>query len=92
VVTYTQVNASTPGAITTSLFGPFIGIPVDHTYNDVLPSANLKIDLTPELVARFAASKTMTRPDYSALAGFTDLSPPAVSGGVGRRIGRHIRI
>jgi iron complex outermembrane receptor protein len=83
VVTYTQVDPSTPGAITTSLFGPFIGIPVDHTYNDVLPSANLKIDLTPELVARFAASKTMTRPDYSALAGFTDLSPPAVAGGVG---------
>jgi len=78
-VTYTQVDATTPGAITTSAFGPFIGIPVDHTYNDVLPSANLKIDLTPELVARFAASKTMTRPDYSALAGFTDLSPPGVA-------------
>jgi iron complex outermembrane receptor protein len=83
VVTYTQVDAATPGAITTSLFGPFIGIPVDHTYNDVLPSANFKIDLTPELVARFAASKTMTRPDYSALAGFTDLSPPGVVGGTG---------
>jgi iron complex outermembrane receptor protein len=82
-VTYTQVDATTPGAITTSLFGPFIGIPVDHTYNDVLPSANLKIDLTPELVARFAASKTMTRPDYSALAGFTDLTPPGAVGGTG---------
>src|SRR5262249_30618083 len=32
-VTFTQVDASTPGAITTSAFGPFIGIPVDHTYN-----------------------------------------------------------
>jgi len=83
VVTYTQVSANTPGAITTSAFGPFIGIPVDHTYNDVLPSANFKFDVTHELVARLAASKTMTRPDYSALAGFTDLSPPAVAGGVG---------
>ncbi len=82
-VTYTQVNASTPGAITTSLFGPFVGIPVDHTYNDVLPSANLKIDVAPDLVARFAASQTMTRADYSALAGFTDLSPPAAVGGTG---------
>lgn len=82
-VTYTQVDASTPGAITTSAFGPFIGIPVDHTYNDVLPSANLKFDITQDLVARFAASKTMTRADYSALAGFTDLSPPAVVGGTG---------
>jgi len=83
VVTYTQVDASTPGAITTSAFGPFIGIPTDHTYNDILPSANFKYDLTQDLVARLAAAKTMTRPDYSALAGFTDLSPPSVVGGVG---------
>jgi iron complex outermembrane receptor protein len=81
VVTYTQVDASTPGAITTSLFGPFIGIPIDHTYNDVLPSANFKYDVTNDLVARFAASETMTRPDYSALAGFTDLSPPGTPPG-----------
>jgi len=78
VLIFTQVDPTTPGAITTSLFGPFIGIPVDHTYNDVLPSANFKLDVTPDLVARFAAAETMTRPDYSALAGFTDLSPPAV--------------
>jgi iron complex outermembrane receptor protein len=83
VVTYTQVAATTPGAILTSAFGPFIGIPVSHTYNDVLPSANLKLDLNPDLVARFAASETMTRADYSALAGFTDLTPPGAVGGTG---------
>ena len=82
-VTYTQVDKTTPGAILTSAFGPFIGIPVSHTYNDILPSANLKIDLMPDLVARFAASETMTRADYSALAGFTNLSPPGAVGGVG---------
>ncbi|HWX31741.1 MAG TPA: TonB-dependent receptor [Steroidobacteraceae bacterium] len=75
VLFYTQVDKSTPGAILTSAFGPFIGVPVGHTYNDVLPSANLKLDLSPELVARFAAAETMTRADYSALAGFTNLSP-----------------
>jgi len=75
VVFYTQVDASTPGAILTSAFGPFIGVRVEHNYNDVLPSANLKLDLSPELVARFAASETMTRADYSALAGFTNLTP-----------------
>jgi iron complex outermembrane receptor protein len=75
VLFYTQVDKSTPGAILTSAFGPFIGVPVEHTYNDVLPSANLKLDLSPELVARFAASETMTRADYSALAGFTNLTP-----------------
>ncbi len=87
IVTYTQVNASTPGAITTSLFGPYIGIPVSHSYSDILPSANLKIDMAPDVVARFAVSETMTRPDYSALAGFTNLSPPANVGGTGSGTG-----
>ncbi|MDE2220149.1 MAG: TonB-dependent receptor, partial [Gammaproteobacteria bacterium] len=82
-VTYTQVDASTPGHITGSLFGPFIGIPVDHSYTNVLSSANFKLDVRPDLVARFAVAQTMTRADYSALAGFTDLSPPAVVGGTG---------
>jgi iron complex outermembrane receptor protein len=83
IVTYTQVDPTTPGAILTSLFGPYIGIPVHHSYSDVLPSANLKIDLAPDVVARFALSGTMTRADYSALAGFTNLSPPGNIGGTG---------
>jgi iron complex outermembrane receptor protein len=73
-ISYTQVDASTPGAVLTSAFGPFVGLEAKHNYNDVLPSANLKLDLSPDLVARFAASETMTRADYSALAGFTNLS------------------
>ncbi len=84
VTTYTaSTTANNPDAITGSLFGPFVAIPVSHTYNDVLPSANLKIDLNQDLVARFALSKTMTRADYSALGGFTDLTPPATVGGTG---------
>jgi len=83
IVTYTQVNAATPGAILTSAFGPFIGLPVSHTYSDFLPSANLKIDMTPEVLARFAVAQTMTRADYSALAGNTNLVPPGAITGVG---------
>jgi iron complex outermembrane receptor protein len=78
VVTYTAAGANQPGAITTSAFGPFIATYTKHSYNDVLPSANLKIDVTPDLVARFAAAETMTRADYSALGGFTNLTPPGV--------------
>lgn len=70
------VDASTPGAITTSAFGVFLPVTTEHTYNDVLPSANLKLDLRKDLVARLAASKTMTRPDYSALAAPISLTPP----------------
>src|SRR5882762_5363388 len=82
-ISYTQVDKTTPGAILTSAFGPFAGLEREHNYNDVLPSANLKLDLSPDLVARFAASETMTRADYSALAGFTNLAPPGAVGGVG---------
>lgn len=82
-ISYTQVDPTTPGAILTSAFGPFAGIEREHNYNDVLPSANLKLDVTHDLVARFAASETMTRADYSALAGFTNLTPPGAVGGVG---------
>jgi iron complex outermembrane recepter protein len=86
-ISYTQVAANTPGAILTSAFGPFAGLEKEHSYNDILPSANLKLDLSRDLVARFAASETMTRPDYSALAGFTNLTPPGAVGGVGSGTG-----
>ena len=76
VLTFTGVDAATPGAVTTSDFGPYIGVHTKNSYNDVLPSANLKIDVTHDLVARFAAAETMTRADYSALAGFVSLTPP----------------
>jgi len=82
-ISFTQVAANTPGAVLTSAFGPFAGLEAKNSYNDILPSANLKLDLSPDLVARFAASETMTRADYSALAGFTDLSPPGAVGGIG---------
>ena len=58
-----------PGAITTSAFGSFYKNVVKHTYNDWLPSANLKLDLNKDQVLRFAAARTMARPDYSALGG-----------------------
>jgi len=71
-----SVTATTPGANLTSAFGPYVARPVSHTYDDVLPSANLKIDLDKDLVARFSVGQTMTRADYSALAGDTSLGQP----------------
>ena len=66
---------------------PFLRTPTDHTYNDILPSANLKLDLSKDLVGRLALSRTMTRPDYSALAGGVSLTPPAAVGGTGTGTG-----
>jgi iron complex outermembrane receptor protein len=56
-----------PNAITTSAFGTFYQSPVEHTYNDVMPSANVRFDLTKDLLARLAAARTIARPDFSAL-------------------------
>jgi len=75
--------ATQPGAITASAFGPFIPTTVEHTYNDVLPSANVTFDLAKDLLGRLAVSRTMTRPDYSALAGSVSLSPETLSGSGG---------
>jgi iron complex outermembrane receptor protein len=83
VVANVAANATTPGAITTSLFGAYLPTSFDNTYNDILPSANVKFDLSEDLLLRLAASKTMTRADYSALAGSISLSPPAAPGATG---------
>jgi iron complex outermembrane receptor protein len=79
VVTYVTADDSDPDAIIGSAFGTYKRVPVDNTYNDVLPSANLKWNINEDLVARFAASMTMTRPDYSSLAGFVSLGAPPAS-------------
>ena len=50
----------------------------------MLPSANFKFDITDDLVARVAATKTLARPDYSALAGGLVLTPPSGPNDVGK--------
>ncbi len=64
-----QSQYSVAGPITGSAFGPYYINNYNHSYDKVLPSANLRFNLTDDVLARFAASQTMTRPDYSALAG-----------------------
>ena len=68
--------ADTPNLVVGSAFGAYSGVPVSESYNDVLPSANFRWQFSPELIGRLAAAETMTRADYSALAGVTSLTPP----------------
>lgn len=67
------VEDQPPGTINGSAFGPYLPTVTNKTYSEVLPSLNFKYDFTDELVGRFAASKTLTRPDFSALAGAVSL-------------------
>jgi iron complex outermembrane receptor protein len=76
IINNVSTSATNPEAITTSAFGPYVQVPTNNTYDNVLPTANLKINLSPELIARFAAGETMTRADYSALAGAIQLGAP----------------
>jgi iron complex outermembrane recepter protein len=48
-------------------FGPLTPITVKNEYTDILPSANLKFDVTDDAVLRFAVSKTVTRPTLTSL-------------------------
>lgn len=56
------------------------GVTVEHEYTDVLPSANLRLNLTDDLVLRFAANRTMSR------APLTDVSPSASANGTAATI------
>jgi iron complex outermembrane recepter protein len=48
-------------------YGPATTNSVSNSYNSVLPSANLKFDLTENMMLRLAASKTETRPTLSQM-------------------------
>ncbi|MGQ8366207.1 TonB-dependent receptor [Glaciecola sp. 1036] len=47
--------------------GGFFPFEAEHSYSNVLPSMNMKIELTDDLLLRLAAAKAMARPDYSRL-------------------------
>jgi iron complex outermembrane receptor protein len=54
-----------------------------HTFTDVLPSTSFKLDLKRDLIARFAVARTMSRPDYAALAPTAGLDDLALAGTAG---------
>jgi len=43
-------------------------VSVQHTYDNVLPSLNLTYTVLPDLLVRFGAAETMTRPDLAQVA------------------------
>jgi iron complex outermembrane recepter protein len=55
-----------------TLFIPVLGdattVSQTNTYDDVLPSLDFRVNLTPNVIARFAVAKTVTRPPLGALS------------------------
>ncbi len=56
---------------------PAAGIAAGHSYTEFLPSANVRIELSPTFQIRFAASRTMSRPSLA------DITPSTTITGVG---------
>ncbi len=56
-------------------------VSVSRAYDDILPSANLSINVTDDVVARFAASRTMARPNLEQISPSTTAgqSPPSIN-------------
>jgi iron complex outermembrane receptor protein len=68
-----------PGNANQLAFGPPSPIEQSGSYFRLLPNANLKVDLTPHLMAQFAVAETLTRPTLSALlieASYSIQRPP----------------
>jgi iron complex outermembrane receptor protein len=75
-------DATLPGVISNP-FGAYIPTTAERTYNDVLPSLNVAYDVTPDVVARFAAAKVMSRPDFTDMVPRVLLNTGALSGTAG---------
>jgi iron complex outermembrane receptor protein len=78
-----QSSAGAPGVITSSAFGDYVVDQVGHNYFDVLPSLNLTYDLQKDVQLRFSVNESMSRPDYSALAGSVALTDLTLTGNGG---------
>lgn len=86
VNTLEEVTANFGGGLhplTFSAFGPFTPTQIDNRYFNVLPSVNLKFDLTKRLVARFSAAETMALADPSALGTGVQLTDTNLTGNGG---------
>jgi len=51
---------------------------IEGEYSETLPSLNLALDITPDLIGRFSVSQAMTRPNPSDLQPFTSISTSGV--------------
>jgi iron complex outermembrane receptor protein len=56
---------------------------IENNHTEILPTLNLRFDVRSDVVARFGASRTMTRPDFGALGGTVSLTDETHTGNGG---------
>src|SRR5438105_2662294 len=70
VRTRQAVDFNLPGTqVASPNFGDYDPVHDTRSYTDVLPSASFRFDLAKDLVSRVSVARTLTRADYSTLAG-----------------------
>ncbi len=68
---------------TDSIFEEYVWSTTDKNYTDVLPSINLAVDFTQDVVFRLSASKVMSRPEYHHLMPSTNYNVTQAQGAGG---------
>ena len=53
--------------------GTYVPVTTEHTFTNVLPSANFRYDVSKDIVARASMARVMSRPDYGALVSAVSL-------------------
>lgn len=79
---FVQQSVLLPGYVSDA-FGIFQPVSIDRSYTDILPSANFSFDVTDQVLLRFAAARTMSRPDYTDVAPTVNLNVGSLSGNGG---------
>ena len=69
-----------PGTVNDNAFGVYRPTQVDRSYTDVLPSANVKLNLSTKVVLRFAAARVVARADYTDIVPRVSLNPGSLTG------------
>lgn len=67
LLTGLSISAADPTLLTTTYSDDVQSITTDSSYSFMLPSFDMKLELTPEWHARFSASRTLTRPALTYL-------------------------
>lgn len=76
-------NVSSPQGRIQNAYGNYDPRTVNRSYMDILPSLNLAWEYDDNILYRFAASRVMTRPDFTDITPRASLNPGALTGSSG---------
>lgn len=82
-VVHTQQEAGAYEQTGSNLPGDLLWLSTDKNYTDILPSVNIAMDWTEQLVFRVSASKVMSRPEYHHLMPSTNYNVTQAQGAGG---------